>query len=214
MGKSFLASKTNWGVILMLIPVLSKSMLGVDIDQALLDDTANYLALVMQLGGGALAIYGRWKAKLPLSWKLPDLAAIFKGPTLGLLLAVAVVLASGNLLVACTTTAPGSGGATAAAKQSAAIALTVYVKGYQPALLAYARLPGCERSSPPCLDIKLYTRMYAADGTATSCIAAVQPILQSALPDFNVVSDCLQKIEDAKRIFAEAGVHPIADNVN
>lgn len=212
MSKSFVASKTNWGVFLMLLPVLAKSMFNIDIEQALLNDTSNFIDLTIQLIGGGLALYGRWKAKAPLNWTLPKLPGFFKGPTLGLLLAVSVVLASGNLLVACTTMPAGDGAATKVAKQSAAIALTVYVKGYQPALIAYSKLPLCDKAVPPCLDPKLYARLYAADGTATSCIAAVRPVLEARIPDFIVVADCLDKVDDAKRVFAEAGIGPVAIN--
>lgn len=208
MGKSFVASKTNWGVILMLLPVLLKSLFGIDIDQSLLNDTSNFIELGMQLAGGALALYGRWKAKLPLNWNLPKLP----GSTLGLFLACVLVLGSGNLLVGCVTAAPGSQSTVQVARQSAAIALTVYVKGYQPALLAYSKLEVCPHVAPPCLDSKLYGRLYYADGAATSCIAAVQPILQSEFPDFDIVARCLQRIEDAKRIFAEGGLKPVAFN--
>lgn len=208
--KSVLASKTNWGVILMLLPVLAKSAFGIDIDQALLSDSSNYIELLIQVIGGGLALYGRWKAKAPITWKLPDvpgfLRGLFKGPTLGLFLAVAMLLAGGNVLVACTTTAPAS--ATDIAKRSAVVALSLYVNAYQPALIAYSKLPLCKPAKPPCLDPLLYSKLYVADGAAATCIAAVEPVLRKEFPDFVVVADCLDKVDAAKLIFAEAGLAP------
>lgn len=64
-SKGLFLSKTFWGIVIALIG----GALGVSEDaQAMLtDEVANFAAIASQAVGGALALYGRIKAEVPVS---------------------------------------------------------------------------------------------------------------------------------------------------
>ena len=62
-------SKTNWGVIIMMLSFML-SKYGIEVDEQtqtmLIDNTIDIIALIGEGVGGLLAIYGRWVANQPL----------------------------------------------------------------------------------------------------------------------------------------------------
>ena len=65
-AKSFLASRTVWGVVIALGAQVADRW-GFRIDQELQDQTVDIILQVVSVAGAALAIYGRVKATKQLS---------------------------------------------------------------------------------------------------------------------------------------------------
>lgn len=64
--KALFASKTIWGLIITCIARATGS--SVDIDDAMLQQVIELASMLLEVGGGLLAVYGRIVAKEPINF--------------------------------------------------------------------------------------------------------------------------------------------------
>lgn len=112
-----------------------------------------------------------------------------------------VLLTSAFLLAGCASNLEQD------AVRSAQIAITTYVDVYQPAVLAYGRLPQCGPSAPViCHDIFVYADLKAADLATTKSILAARAVISGKPGAGTELSEALAAISAAERSIASKGI--------
>lgn len=95
------------------------------------------------------------------------------------------------------------------AKRGVQIAITAYAGIYQPALLAYGRLPVCPNPTPSgsiCHDRAVFAKLAATDQATTRSIVAAQAVMKGQPGSLTAISDALTAIQQAQVQIAAAGV--------
>lgn len=97
---------------------------------------------------------------------------------------------------------------TADAKQAVQVALTTYADVYQPAVIAYGKLPACPNPTPSgsiCHSVALYAKLAAADAAVTKSIVAAQAVLEGTATDTGQLLNALTAIQNAEVSIASSG---------
>lgn len=97
---------------------------------------------------------------------------------------------------------------TADAKLGVQVALTTYSKVYQPALIAYGRLPACPQPTPLlCHDVAVFADLAAADAAVVASVKVAQQVMRGDVADTNnYLQAVMNAIEDAKLRIAMTGI--------
>lgn len=90
------------------------------------------------------------------------------------------------------------------ALRTAEIAVTTYIRVYQPAVIAYGQLPPCPLA-PICKDQGVVEKLKAVDLAAVSAIRAVRPVLKGELPDAGQVAIAIRDVMIAQNAIVETG---------
>lgn len=106
------------------------------------------------------------------------------------------------VLGACTTSQTDSASNTA--MKATQVALTTYADVFQPAVLAYGRLPACPQAVI-CKDQAIVNKLKAADLAVSSTLEAARPVLNGAQTDAGQLVNALQAIALAEATIAGTG---------
>lgn len=107
-------------------------------------------------------------------------------------------------LAACAGSGAATGTTSASVLKATNVALTTYADVYQPAVLAYGKLPVCPAATI-CHDPVVLGKLKAADLAVTKVVTAAQPILNGSVPDAGQLGDALTAIEQAESTIAGSG---------
>lgn len=83
--------------------------------------------------------------------------------------------------------------------------ITAYADIYQPAVLAYGRLPVCPQAVL-CHDAATFGKLKAIDAAVTQSITAAQSVLEGKTADSGQISAALTAIQSAEATIASSGV--------
>lgn len=94
------------------------------------------------------------------------------------------------------------------AKKAVMVAVTTYAKVYQPAVIAYGRLPVCPQATAVlCHDRAVFAVLAAADAKANVAITAARVVMaQNYASDPNALEKALWAIQDAQLAIAAAAI--------
>lgn len=112
--------------------------------------------------------------------------------------AALALLAIGACTTAQTDSVKGS------ALKATQVALTTYADVFQPAVLAYGRLPACPQAVL-CKDPATITKLKAADLAVSSTLEAARPVLDGGQADAGQLANALQAIAQAEATIAGTG---------
>lgn len=118
------------------------------------------------------------------------------------------VLALTAALGGCTTLQGVIGStATQDALQAARITITTYADIYQPAVIAYGRLPACGSAGAPvlCKDAAVFAKLKAADLAVTKSVTAAQGVLEGTATDAGQITAAINAITQAEATIAASG---------
>lgn len=94
---------------------------------------------------------------------------------------------------------------TADAKKGVQVALTTYTQIYQPAVIAYGRLPLCP-AAVLCHDKEVFAQLAAADAVVNVAADAARKVMTENYNDPNALSRVVAAIQDAQLKIAQAGI--------
>lgn len=96
---------------------------------------------------------------------------------------------------------------TADAKRAVGVALTTYTQVYQPALIAYGRLPVCPVPAPQlCHDREVFRQLAAADAVVRTTANAAKKVMDQNANDPKALTNVVQAIQTAQLQIAASGL--------
>lgn len=94
---------------------------------------------------------------------------------------------------------------TADAKKGVQVALTTYTQIYQPAVIAYGRLPLCP-AALLCHDKAVFAKLAAADAAVNSAATAAKTVMDQNVGDPNALQNVVSAIQTAQLQIAQSGI--------
>lgn len=229
MDKSVLSSKTNWGVVLALLPTLF-GMFGINVEEALVQDTGNFFSALWTLAFSGLALYGRWKAKVPLSFKLPSVGNKVQAHWLATIFALfftVMILSGCTSMMQFTADALKLDVVSETAKQKiykgTLVAFVAWggaptpeclagtapaeecIGGVQKVIYRYGSLTPCqETTSILCRDDQTWAKVKAIELATTQTLAATQPAIEAGTNDVQLLLSVPEIVHDAQTAVSTA----------